>query len=151
MYRTKLVNFMTNFYFCGSIRGGRQLAERYGRIIDWLKPYGQVLTEHVGDDGMISTDDRSLTDREIHDRDMGWIAASDLVIAEVTVPSLGVGYEIARALQLGKPVWCLFHSEAGATLSAMISGCGEVKVIRYRQPEELKERLETYLSREDHV
>jgi hypothetical protein len=151
MNLTKLVNFMTKFYFCGSIRGGRQLAGRYSRIIEWLKPYGLVLTEHVGDDGMISTDDRSLTDREIHDRDMGWIAASDLVIAEVTVPSLGVGYEIARALQLGKPVWCLFHSEADTALSAMISGCSELKVIRYSQPDELREQLQLFLSGEHHV
>ena len=36
-------------YFCGSIRGGRQDAELYARLITMLKGYGTVLTEHVGD------------------------------------------------------------------------------------------------------
>ena len=36
-------------YFCGSIRGGRDDAALYKRIIDRLKQYGEVLTEHVGD------------------------------------------------------------------------------------------------------
>ena len=36
-------------YFCGSIKGGRQDAGLYARIIKKLKDYGTVLTEHVGD------------------------------------------------------------------------------------------------------
>ena len=35
-------------YFCGSIRGGRDDAELYKRIIEQIKQYGTVLTEHVG-------------------------------------------------------------------------------------------------------
>lgn len=136
---------MTRFYFCGSIRGGRQLAQRYQQLIEWLQPYGQVLTEHVGNNDHIRAQDRSLTDREIHDRDLAWMEASDLVIAEVSAPSLGVGYEIARALQLGKPVWCLFHSDTDTELSAMIAGCHELVVIRYRRPEELTARMQEFI------
>lgn len=36
-------------YFCGSIRGGRDDAALYKRIIDQLRDYGEVLTEHIGD------------------------------------------------------------------------------------------------------
>ena len=36
-------------YFCGSIRGGKQDTLLYRRIIEQLKQYGEVLTEHVGD------------------------------------------------------------------------------------------------------
>ena len=36
-------------YFCGSIRGGKQDTMLYKRIIEQLKEYGEVLTEHVGD------------------------------------------------------------------------------------------------------
>ena len=71
-----------------------------------LKHYGQVLTEHLGNDQEIESKDRILTDVQIHDRDMEWIRESDLVVAEVTIPSLGVGYEIGRAIELGKPVLC---------------------------------------------
>ncbi len=37
---------------------------------------------------------------------MKWIEASDLVIAEVTTPSLGVGYEIHAAE--GKTVYAIY-------------------------------------------
>lgn len=136
---------MTKFYFCGSIRGGRQLADRYQELIEWLQSYGQVLTEHVGKNEKTGVQDVSLTDREIHDRDLAWVKASDLVIAEVSAPSLGVGYEIARALQFGKTVWCLFHSDTDIELSAMIAGCNELEVIGYRRPEELTSRLEEFI------
>ena len=35
-------------YFGGSIAGGRQDEELYGRIITKLQEYGEVLTEFVG-------------------------------------------------------------------------------------------------------
>ena len=40
-------------YFCGSIRAGRDDAALYAKIIDNLKTYGTVLTEHVGDEKTI--------------------------------------------------------------------------------------------------
>jgi hypothetical protein len=39
-----------NIYFCGSIRGGRNLAATYEKMIEMLKSYGKVLTEHLGSD-----------------------------------------------------------------------------------------------------
>jgi len=35
-------------YFCGSIRGGRDLAATYDKMITMLGTYGKVLTEHLG-------------------------------------------------------------------------------------------------------
>ena len=35
-------------YFAGSIRAGRSDAVLYSRIVQELKKYGTVLTEHVG-------------------------------------------------------------------------------------------------------
>ena len=40
-------------YFCGSIRGGRDDAALYRRIIDQLKQYGDVLTEHIADPNVL--------------------------------------------------------------------------------------------------
>ena len=128
---------MMNIYFCGSIRGGRELALTYGYIIGILQEFGHVLTEHVGSDEVIREEDGSLTDREIHDRDLGWITESDLLVAEVTQPSLGVGYEIGRAIEMGKPVLCLYDAGSDRALSAMIAGSNSVTLKRYRQREEL--------------
>lgn len=134
------------FYFCGSIRGGRQLAADYQKIIDILKQYGEVLTEHLGDDQEIESKDRILSDVQIHDRDMDWVRESDLVVAEVTIPSLGVGYEIGRAIELGKPVLSLFKSGSGFYLSAMISGSEGVNMVHYERIDELPEPIRKFIS-----
>jgi len=56
----------------------------------------------------------------VYQRDIAWVGACDAMIAEVSTPSHGVGYEIARALTLGKPVLCLYRQ--GARVSKMITG-----------------------------
>ena len=136
------------FYFCGSIRGGRKLASDYQRIIEMLKPYGQVLTEHLGDDKEIETKDRILTDVQIHDRDMDWIRESDFLLAEVSIPSLGVGYEIGRAIELEKPVLALFRSDSDFILSAMIAGSEGLTLLRYKNLAELPEKIAEFISME---
>ena len=133
-------------YFCGSIRGGRDLADVYARIIAMLGGYGRVLTEHLGSDEEIETKDRILDDRTIHDRDMQWVVESDLLVAEVTVPSLGVGYEIGRAIEMGKPVLCLFQKGSTHRLSAMIAGSDKVEVTEYAKLEEVKKALDAFFS-----
>jgi len=128
-------------YFAGSIRGGRDDDALYLEIIHELKKYGEVLTEHVGDDSLNSAGEQDLPDHIIHDRDIRWIKTSDIVIAEVTTPSLGVGYEIATAQNIGKRIYCLFNSSKRTRLSAMIRGSNKLKVFDYQNFDELKKIL----------
>jgi nucleoside 2-deoxyribosyltransferase len=128
-----------NIYFCGSIRGGRGLADTYAEMIAMLGAYGKVLTEHLGSDEEIENKDRIMSNKEIHDRDLQWIVESDLLVAEVTIPSLGVGYEIGRAIELGKPVLCLFRTGSEFTVSAMIAGSDDVEMKYYQRLEEVKD------------
>ena len=121
---------MKKIYFAGSIRGGRGEAGIYSSIVDELTKYGTVLTEHVGSDDAESSE--HLSDKEIHDRDMDWLLGSDILVAEVTTPSLGVGYEIGRAIEHGIPTACLFRIENAVSLSAMIGGSTELEVFEYR-------------------
>lgn len=109
-------------YFCGSIRGGRQDQELYGRIMKMIEKYGTVLnaSEHTSGGG--DSKGKDVDDREIHDRNMAWLEQAEVVIAEVTQPSLGVGYEIAQAVGFDKRVLCLFRESSGKNLSAMIRG-----------------------------
>lgn len=44
-----------------------------------------------------------------------------VLIAEVTQPSLGVGYEIGRAMERGKPILCLFRPSSGRGLSLKLT------------------------------
>jgi hypothetical protein len=117
-------------YFAGSIRGGRKNEAIYAQIIDFLGQLGEVLTCHIGDKEVIASE-RQFTEQEIHDRDIKWLTEADVIIAEVSTPSLGVGYEIGRAIEAGKPILCLYNSHADFELSALISGCRGLVVIHY--------------------
>jgi nucleoside 2-deoxyribosyltransferase len=130
-----------NIYFAGSIRGGRGDAALYDRIIRYMKQFGNVFTEHIGDASLTDLGDEGVTDRFIHDCDMNWLLASDVIVAEVTVISAGVGYEIGRAVALGKKVICLYRPQPGKRLSAMIAGCPQITVINYREPEEAEKAI----------
>ncbi|KAK7467900.1 hypothetical protein BaRGS_00023301 [Batillaria attramentaria] len=127
-----------NIYFAGSIRGGRQDAELYARIIQQLKAYGRVFTEHIGDPN-VEGGETHLSDKQIHDRDMDWLEQSEVLIAECTQPSLGVGYEIGRAVALNKKIIILFRPECGKRLSAMVRGAenGTTFVVKDYKEEDL--------------
>ncbi|MBN3270703.1 DNPH1 hydrolase, partial [Polyodon spathula] len=104
-----------SIYFCGSIRGGRQDVEIYQKIVKKLQQYGKVLTEHVSSSGLTEKgeDVTSQGDKFIHDRDVEWLEESDVIVAEVTQPSLGVGYELGRAVAMNKKILCLFRPSSG--------------------------------------
>ncbi|REL32881.1 nucleoside 2-deoxyribosyltransferase [Rhodohalobacter sp. SW132] len=131
-----------NIYFSGSIRGGRQDAELYKQLIEHLKQYGTVLTEHIGYENI----SHSKTDREIHDEDMAWLRESDIVIAEVTTPSLGVGYEIGRAVEMEKRIVCLYRNIDGSKVSAMLKGSPNFQCKSYQTIEEAKTILSGFIS-----
>ena len=128
-------------YFAGSIRGGRDDAEIYSQIIEFLQEYGQVLTEHVGKKDLNEMGESTLSNKQIHDRDMKWLLESDLMVAEVTNPSLGVGYEIGRAIENNIAIICLFRENINFKLSAMISGSNKLRLINYSNIENLKKNL----------
>lgn len=132
-------------YFAGSIRGGREDAALYQQIIEYLKTFGEVLTEHIGDPKLTHLGDDGPTDRYIHDRDLQWLQSADVVVAEVTTVSMGVGYEIGRAVESGKKVLCLFRPDSGKNLSAMIAGCPCLELVKYRNLDEGKTAINRFL------
>jgi len=133
-------------YFAGSIRGGREDAALYLQIIEYLKNFGEVLTEHVGDPKLTALGDDGPSDQYIHDRDLEWLQASDVLVAEVTAVSMGVGYEIGRAVESGKRVLCLFRPDSGKSLSAMIAGCPNLEVNKYQNLDEAKLAINKFLN-----
>ena len=133
-------------YFAGSIRWGRDDKETYLQLIKHLHTYGEVLTEHVGDKKLTSYWENNLSDTLIHDRDLAWIEESDIVIAEVSTPSLGVGYEIAYAEQLGKKIICLYRNQEGKRVSAMISGSKKIKTIVYETIEDAIQHIDNFFT-----
>lgn len=136
-------------FFAGSIRGGRDDVQIYADIIKKLSVYGTVLTEHNGDVSITSMGELGDT-RLIHDRDSKHLQEADVVVAEVTTPSLGVGYEIAKAEELGKKILCIFREIEGRSISAMISGSDKLRLKKYTNTEEIKNIFE-YFCRESNL
>lgn len=132
-------------YFAGSISGGRGDQAVYKQIIDLLKQHGTVLTEHFGDAALTSAGE-NLSDRVIHDRDLQWLRRADVLVAEVTTPSLGVGYEIGRAVEWGTRVICLYRPADGRRLSGMIAGGAGVVVREYSDAAQLSSILKDALA-----
>ena len=126
-------------YFAASIRGGRDYARDYKKIISQLSIYGQVLTEHIGQNNLESSGE-DISENTIFERDTKWLRESDIIVAEVTQPSLGVGYEIALGESLGKRIVCLFKQQSG-NLSAMIKGNRKLEVLEYKSVNEIPAKL----------
>ena len=134
-----------NIYFCGSIRGGRQDAALYHDMIVFLKQYGDVLTEHVGDLRLTEQGNDGTADA-IWQRDTEWLRQSNIVIAECSTPSLGVGYELAYAEARGVPCY-LFYRRSETQLSAMLTGDDYFHIFPYETKEDIFRELDTILER----
>ena len=74
------------------------------------------------------------------------IKGCDAVIAEVSTPSHGVGYEISYALRLRKPVLCCYKE--GVPVSKMILGNDSpgLAVQSYQDEREALELIDKFLS-----
>lgn len=134
---------MSKVFLSGAIRGGRRLVETYRFMADVMIGAGvEVLSEHVARDTVFA-EERNMTEKEIFLRDMGGIVQCDCLVAEVSMPSVGVGYEICHAVDLKKPVLCVY--ERGAKVSAMVLGNKGVVAQDYGDLDELQRLVVEFL------
>lgn len=109
-----------NIYFACSITGGREFESVYQELVAGLLADGYAIpTAHLAQPEVVAAE-RVIAPREVYDRDVAWIRSCDALVAEVSVPSHGVGYEIGFALSLGKPVLCLYRADR--KVSKMLTG-----------------------------
>lgn len=134
---------MKKIYFAGSIRGGRIDADLYSRLIKHMQKDNIVLTEHIGSPHL-NLMEQGKRDIDIYDEDTAWLRGSDIVIAECTCPSLGVGYEMAYAEKIGKPCH-IFYDRTKTQLSAMLTGNPYFHIHPYESEEEIYNTLNTIL------
>jgi 2'-deoxynucleoside 5'-phosphate N-hydrolase len=135
-----------NIYFACSITGGRRDEAVYQRLVEALHADGHEVptallagSEVMALEGIVEAD-------EIYTRDTAWIKGCDLLLAEVSTPSHGVGYEIGYALSLDKPVLCLHRQ--GVKVSKMILGNPHrrLTVRTYHSTDEAVRLLREYLA-----
>ena len=115
-----------NIYFACSITGGREFERIYQDLIAALLADGhRIPTAHLAGSNVLALES-AIAPREVYERDVTWIRSADALIAEVSGPSHGVGYEIGFALQAEKPVLCLYQT--GRKVSKMITGNPDPKL-----------------------
>jgi len=135
-----------NIYFACSITGGRDFEPVYQTITKALaEDHHEVPTAHLAESG-VTTLEAVIDPLDVYSRDVTWIRACDALIAEVSAPSHGVGYEIGFALGLGKPVLALY--EDGRKVSKMISGNPDpnLSVKSYKSPKHAVVLIREFLS-----
>lgn len=134
-----------NIYFSCSLTGGREDEWIYASIVDHLLSRGhEVPTSHLAGADVMELE-KIVDPFEVYLRDIAWIEACDGMIAEVSTPSHGVGYEIAFALSLEKPVFCCYRR--GVAVSKMITGNDHTRltVLDYEDEEEALGKIDAYL------
>ena len=145
---------MATIYFSGSISGGREDVPVYQQMVRALSEAGHrviagaVASETTGSGG------ESLGAGDIFARDLAWIdeAAREggVLVAEVSRPSTGVGYEIAYArYRHGLRVICLYRPAYTTRCTAMVSGDPGIELIEYvdGETDQAIERLKQILER----
>ena len=131
-------------YCAGPIKGDTTFQKFYLEIIDFVESEGHTPLAGISAD---LTSTIPLTDKQVYKRDLKWIDGSKIMIAEISAPSLGVGFEIAYAVYNKKmPVLALVNNTV-KNVSAMITGCDSnlLTVAKFSNPEDLKEIIRSYI------
>ncbi|NBD73526.1 nucleoside 2-deoxyribosyltransferase [Patescibacteria group bacterium] len=131
-------------FFAGSIRGGTDDLEIYAEIVKLLSRYGRVHSDHMGD-SLNPAVGSETSNQEIYQRDLAALAQADVVIAEITQPSLGVGYQIGRAEGQGTPVLALYRNLPDRHVSAMMTGNPHITVDTYTNLADVERILDQFI------
>ena len=134
-------------YFSCSIIGDRQFQPAISEFVFFLKELGhEVLTERFAAPD-IQVKDGHIPAAQIYQRDMAWLKECDLVIAEVSSPSIGVGYEIGCSVSMGKRTLCIYRE--GQKVSKMILGNDHpcVQTSSYKEPEDARRIIKNWLDK----
>jgi nucleoside 2-deoxyribosyltransferase len=125
-----------NIYFACSITGGREFENVYQAIVQTLLDDGHVVPTSFLASAEVMGLEKVVSPEDVFTRDIEWIDEADALIAEVSTPSHGVGYEIAYALSRGKRVLCCH--QYGRKVSKMITGNPDpgLRVQAYQTPQE---------------
>jgi nucleoside 2-deoxyribosyltransferase len=132
-------------YCAGPIRGNTSYHENYSEIVRIVESLGHTALSEVSSKFSSSI---PLNAKQVYTRDIKWIDGSKIMIAEVSGPSLGVGFEVSYALFVKKiPVLAVYHEQAGQ-ISAMISGCSNplLQIKKYTNIDDLTSVVKNYIA-----
>lgn len=127
---------MKKIYFAGAINGSKEKHSDYIELINYLKKYFIILTENIWTEAL--PDDAG---EFIYKRHTNWMKESDIIVADISLPSIGVGYEIAYAESINKRIILLYDINSTQKLSFLATGKRTNQVLKYNSIKELKDKL----------
>ena len=110
-------------YFGFTVAGDRSSIVPARRIAAALRALGhEILTAHLLEDNAWEAD-RRIPSHEVYRRDMSWLAACDMFVAEVSGSSFGLGFEAGYLLgATHKRVILFYRRDLEQKLSLLITG-----------------------------
>jgi hypothetical protein len=136
-------------YCAGAIKGDTTYQNNYIEMIRFIESMNHTALAELSGKFKFSI---PLSDNQIYTRDIKWIDGSVAMIAEISGPSLGVGFEIAYAIFKKEiPVLALVSSDV-EEISAMITGCNSelLTVERYQNIDDMKNIISDYFKNLEH-
>jgi hypothetical protein len=109
------------------------------------------MTSHLLADD-VETAESALSDREVFARDLNWLNSADVLIAEASGSSYGVGFEVGyvlgRAAQSGQRVILLYEAARASQVSRLIAGNTHplCMTYSYRDADDLLQFVESLLA-----
>jgi nucleoside 2-deoxyribosyltransferase len=115
-----------NIYLACTVRGDRGGVLAGRAICDRLQRHGhRVLTTHLLADD-VETAESKLTAEAVYRRDLAWLTGCDVLVAEASGSSYGVGFEVGyvlgRAASSGQRVVLLYDAARQGKVSRLIAG-----------------------------
>ncbi|HET7060295.1 MAG TPA: nucleoside 2-deoxyribosyltransferase [Candidatus Saccharimonadales bacterium] len=141
---------MKTVYFACSIAGGRDYAFVYKDLVKTIKSCGVEVHGELFADPNLEAEtgtNPEYTPEFVYKRDTRWLRESDAFIADASQPSLGVGYEIALAENLGKPVLVLFYKNSLNRFSPMIVGNPNIQIFEYTEHTKTQKAIKEFIKK----
>lgn len=115
-----------NIYLACTVRGDRGAVVALRALADALEAAGHtVLTRHLLDDDVESSESL-LTETDVFERDIRWLTAADVLIADASGSSYGVGFEVGyvlgRSVERPVRVLQLYNASRRGAVSRLVTG-----------------------------
>jgi nucleoside 2-deoxyribosyltransferase len=134
-------------YLACTVRGDRGAIAGLRSLVSALEAAGHtILTKHLLDDDVDGAES-ALTERAVYERDIEWLDACDVLIADASGSSFGVGFEVGyvlgRSERTDQRVVLIYQIDRHDRISRLIVGNAHPRceVITYDNPDDLAVRV----------
>src|SRR5262249_26319983 len=122
----RLESEFMRIYLACTVRGDRGGLHAGRAICKRLQHYGhEGLTTHLLEDE-VEVAESALSENEVFRRDLDWLSKCDVLVAEASGSSYGVGFEVGyvlgRARETGQRVVLLYEAARNRSISRLIVG-----------------------------